>query len=278
MNKLILLSVVFSAFTHTGFTQVSMPALSPTQTIKQDFGIGEIELTYSRPAAKGRKIFGDLVPMNKLWRTGANAATRIRFSEPVEIGGKKLDSGTYVIYSIPNPGSWEVIINKGIDNWGTDGYKETEDVVRFITTPVKIRPALESLTLDFSDLTATSCVLNIKWEKTSVPVLIVTDFKSKLKAQLEAALLGDNKPYWEAARFFTEFDKDLDRALNYVTQALENNKEAFWIWLYKANIQKEMGDKTGALESSKKSMELARTLKNEDYIKMNKDLQRSLKK
>lgn len=278
MNKLILLTFVFSAFTQTGKAQVNMPALSPTQTVKQDFGIGEIELTYSRPAAKGRKIFGGLVPMNKLWRTGANAATRIRFSEPVEIGGRQLDSGSYVIYSIPNPGSWEIIINKGINNWGTDGYTDTEDVVRFTTTPVKIRPGLESLTMEFSNLTATSCLLNIKWEQTSVPVLIVTDFKRKLKTNLEAALELENKPYWEAARFFTEIDKDLDRALDYVTRALKINKEAFWIWLYKANIQKEMGDKDGALESSKKSMELARTFKNEDYIKMNKDLQRSLKK
>lgn len=277
MNKLIVLIIAFVGITGVVNAQVKMPALSPTQTIRQDFGIGFIELTYSRPAAKGRKIFGDLVPLNKLWRTGANAATRISFSEPVEIGGKKLDSGTYVIYSIPNPGSWEIIFNKGLNNWGIDGYKASEDVVRFSTSPVKIKPLQESFSMEFSDVTPTSCILNIKWEKTSVPILIVTDFKSKLKSQLEAALKSDKKPYWEAAQFYTEYDRDLNLALENVTEALKSQPEAFWIWLYKAKIQKDMGDKDGAMQSSEKSMELAKKFKNDDYIKMNKDLQKSLK-
>ena len=100
--------------------QVRMPAPSPTQTIKQDFALGSIEVKYSRPAAKGRKVMGDLVPYNKLWRTGANAATLIKFTDAVEIQGKRVDTGSYVLYTIPGTDTWEVILNKGLNNWGVD--------------------------------------------------------------------------------------------------------------------------------------------------------------
>src|SRR4051812_36059567 len=110
-QTLLILTVFFASFANA---QVKMPAPSPTQTIKQDFATGTIELTYSRPAAKGRKIFGDLVPFNKLWRTGANAATIIKFSEPVDINGKHLDSGSYALYTMPGVDTWDIILNKGI--------------------------------------------------------------------------------------------------------------------------------------------------------------------
>ena len=257
--------------------QVKMPAPSPTQTVKQDFAIGTIELTYSRPTAKGRKIFGDLVPYNKLWRTGANGATKIVFSDAVEIGGKKLDSGTYVLYTIPGIDSWEVIINRGLKNWGIDGYKETEDVVRFKVEPMKMKNKLESFTMEFSDVRPETVSLDIKWEKTAVSIPIVANFKDKVRAQIEAAMKTDKKPYWAAAQFYNEYDKNLPMALENATRAIEANKEAFWMWIYKAKIQKEMGDNAGAMASSKKSMELAEAAKNDDYVKMNKDFQKSLK-
>jgi len=277
MKKTLLLSIAISCFALLSMAQVKMPAPSPTQTIKQEFGIGTIELTYSRPSIKGRKIFGDLVPFNKLWRTGANAATRLVFSEPVEIGGKKIDSGTYVLYTIPGYDTWEVILNKGLDNWGIDGYKETEDVVRFKVEPAKMKSKLESFTMEFAEQTAESCSLNIKWEKTSVAIPVVANFKDKVRAQIEAAMKSNKKPYWQAAQFYNEYDKNLPVALDNVSQAIDQNKEAFWMWIYKAKIQKDMGDKAGAMESSKKSMELATAAKNDDYVKMNKDLQKTLK-
>lgn len=272
LSLLLLSSLIFSAT-----AQVKMPAPSPTQIIKQEFGIGSIELTYSRPSIKGRKIYGDLVPFNKLWRTGANAATRLFFSEPVEIAGKKLDSGTYVLYTIPGMDSWDVILNKGLENWGTDGYKETEDVVRFKIEPMRMRNKLETFTIEFSDVTAEACSLNIQWERTSVSIPLVANFKDKVRMQIEAAMKTDKKPYWQAAQFYNEYDKNLPVALENVTKAVEENKEAFWIWIYKAKIQKDLGDMAGAMVSSKRSMELAAAAKNDDYVKMNKELQKTLK-
>lgn len=254
-----------------------MPAPSPTQTVKQDFGVGSIELIYSRPSMKDRKIFGDLVPYNKLWRTGANAATRLSFSEAVEIGGKKIDTGTYVLYTIPGIYNWEIILNKGLDNWGTDGYKETQDIVRFKIEPMKMKKKLETFTIEFSDVKPETCSLDIKWEKTSVSIPLMANFKDKVRMQLDAAMKTDKQPYWQAAQFYNEYDKNLSMALDNVTKAIAENKEAFWMWIYKAKIQKDMGDMAGAMESSKKSMELAAAAKNDDYVKMNKDLQKTLK-
>lgn len=277
MKKIFLPVLALSAFFMSVTAQVNLPAPSPTQKIKQDFGIGFIELTYSRPAVKDRKIFGDLVPFNKLWRTGANAATRIYFSEPVEIGGKKLDSGTYVLYTIPGIDSWEIIFNKGLENWGIDGYKESEDVARFTADPQKSRRKTESFTIEFTDVKPSSCAMEIKWEKTFVSIPIAVNFLDKVRAQVEAAMKTPKKPYWQAAQFYYEYEKNLPLALENATKAIEGNKEAFWMWIYKAKIQKEMGDKAGAMESSKTSQQLAEAAKNDDYVKMNKDLQKTLK-
>lgn len=272
-----LVAVACSLFISTAGAQVKMPAPSPVQTIKQDFGIGSIELTYSRPGTKGRKVFGDLVPTGKLWRTGANAATKIVFSDAIEIGGKKVDSGTYVLYTIPNDENWEIILNKGLSNWGIDGYKESEDVVRFKVDAVKTKTAVETLTMQFTDIKATSCKLEISWEKKAVIIPIVTDINEKMKAQIEAAMLTDKKPYWQAAQFYNEFDKNLAKALENINKAIEGNAKAFWMLLYKAKIQQEMGDTAGAIKTSKESSALAKEAGNDDYVRMNDKLQKELK-
>ncbi|MEI7964775.1 MAG: DUF2911 domain-containing protein [Chitinophagaceae bacterium] len=277
MNKIIITLIMITGLFSFATAQVRMPAPSSTQTIKQDFGLGSITLTYSRPNAKGRKIFGDLVPYEKIWRTGANAATRLVFTDPVEIGGKRIDTGTYVLYSMPGLDSWEFIINKGINNWGTEGYKESEDVCRFKIEPVKMKTKLESFTMQFANVKAESCELHVMWEKTALVIPISTNIKDKVRAQLEAGMLTDNKPYWQAAQFYKEYDNNPAKALENVTKATETNEKAYWIWIYKAKLQHEMGDDAGAMISSKKSLELALEAKNDDYVKMNKELQKKLK-
>ncbi len=257
--------------------QVKMPAPSPTQTIKQDFAMGNIELTYSRPSAKGRKVFGDLVPYNKLWRTGANGATIIKFSDPVEIKGKRVDTGSYALYTIPGAESWEIILNKGLKNWGVDGYKESEDVIRIMVEPMKMKNNIETFTMQFADIKGESCELHIMWAKTAVVIPITASIREKVKAQIEAAMQTEKKPYWQAAQFYNEYEKNSTKALEYASKAVEANPKAFWMWLYKARIQKDLGDKAGALVSAQKSLELATAEKNDDYIKMNEELIKKLK-
>lgn len=277
MKKIFAIAAVCCLYCFHAAAQVKMPAPSPVQHLKQDFGMGSIELIYSRPGAKGRRVFGDLVPNGKLWRTGANEATRIIFTDAVEIGGKKIDSGTYVLYSIPTEESWEIILNRGLNNWGIEGYKESEDIVRFRITPVKTKTPVETFTMQFTNMKPESCDLEIAWEKTVATIHITTDIKEKLKAQIEAGLAGDKKPYWEAANFYKEYERNLPRALEYVNKALEGNEKAYWIFLYKAKIQKEMGDTAGAMATSKISLALAKEEGNEDYVKMNVELQKELR-
>jgi hypothetical protein len=279
MKKIIATLTLLSSFYFPAAeAQVKMPAPSPVQTIRQDFGMGRVELTYSRPSARGRKVFGDVVPYGKLWRTGANAPVKIVFTEPVTLCDKKIDTGTYVLYTIPGEESWVVILNKGLGNWGVDGYKESEDVARCTVPSSTLKQPVETFTMQFGQIKPESCTLEMMWEKRAVSVPITTNIKDKLRAQIESAMSGEKKPYWQAAQFYNEYDKNLPKALENVTRAVEANPKAYWIMLYKARIQKEMGDIAGATQSANASRALAKEEGNDDYVKMNDDLLKELKK
>ena len=157
--NLVVCSLVFST---SGIAQVRMPAPSPTQFIKQDFGLSSIELTYSRPSLKGRNVFGTVVMYDSLWRTGANSATKIKFNDPVEILGHQVDTGSYAIYTIPHKnGEWTFVLNKGSNNSGVSGYQESEDVFRANIMSKKMANKVETFTMQFSDITLESCVLTL---------------------------------------------------------------------------------------------------------------------
>ncbi|MEJ7627315.1 MAG: DUF2911 domain-containing protein [Ferruginibacter sp.] len=275
--KNVLITAAFVVSAMAVQSQIKMPQPSPTQTLKQDFAMGNIELKYSRPAAKNRTIFGDLVPYGKVWRTGANSATTIRFSEPVEIMGKKVDTGSYAIYTIPGMDSWEVILNKGTSNWGAMGYKESDDVIRFKTEAVKIKTETENFTMQFDNIKPESLELWAIWGKTGIKIPITANIKDKLRTQVETAMSGEKKPYWQAAQFYNEYDKNYPKALENINKAAEENAKAYWVLLYKARIQKEMGDMAGAKATSMKSMEVAKAEKNDDYVKLNEEFMKTLK-
>ena len=280
MKKIFLSAIIVSA-SLLATAQVDMPAPSPTQKIKQDFGMGEIVLTYSRPSLKERAVFGDkseLAPLGQLWRTGANAATRLHFSDFVNIGGKNLDSGTYVLYTIPGEKEWTIIINKGIDNWGTNGYTDSADVVRFTVPSYTLNiPSIESFTMGFSNLKPESCDLTMMWAKTAVMVPITTNIKDRLRAQIEDALKKDKKPpYWQAANFYYEWDKNYDKALANVNAAIEKNQDAFYMYLLRAKVEKEQKNNASALADAKKCKELATAQKNDDYVRQADKLMASL--
>ena len=257
--------------------QFKVPAPSPTQTIKQDFALGSIEVIYSRPSAKGRVVFGDLVPYGKLWRTGANNATVIRFNDPVQINGKKIDTGSYALYTIPGIDTWEIILNKGYTNSGITNYKESDDVARFKVTPMKIKNPLENFTIQFSDIKPESCTLQLMWQKTGVEIPITALIKDRMRTLLEQALLSDKKPYFAAAQFYNEYDNNQRKALENIDNAVKENPKAYYMWLYKAKIENAMGNKAAAKKSSQTSLALATEQKNDDYIKMNQELLKKLK-
>ncbi len=255
--------------------QVTMPQPSPTQTIRQAFGMGTIELTYSRPSIRGRQLFGAnsvLAPLGKPWRTGANAATSILFTDSVSIGGKTLDTGRYVIYTIPNKGQWEVVFSKGTAYPGQEGFTESDDVVRVKAPAATVSNPVETFTMQFGNVLNESCDLQLMWGNTVVKVPITTSIKDRLRTQMEAALQGDNKPYQQAATFYYEWDKDYAKALDNVSKGIEQNPNAYWLYLLKARIQKAAGDNTGAIATANKTVEVATAAKNDDYVRMAKEL------
>jgi uncharacterized protein YdeI (BOF family) len=251
---------------------IKTPAPSPTQTIKQDFALSSIEITYSRPAAKGRKIFGDLVPFGKIWRTGANGATKVTFGEDVKVGGLPVKAGSYAIYSVPNANEWEIIINKGANNGGLAGYKTEDDVARFKVKAMELPMMIENFTIILGNLTASSADIQILWENTAVQIPVVADIDAKIMAQINTAMTVDSRPYYQAASYYFDNGKDINKALEWATKAVEAQPTAYWVMHLKAKVQAKAGDKAGAKASAMKSMEMAKEAKNDDYVVLNQKL------
>lgn len=282
MNKI---SLIASAIALTLTTLVSQaqtlktPAPSSSQTIKQGFGLGEISVDYSRPSVKGRTVFGDLVPYGKMWRTGANAATKITFSDDVKVEGKDVKAGTYAIYTIPNKDSWEVILYNDLTIGGnTANFKAENEVARVVVKPTALSKSVETFTINLSDVTATSTTLEFIWEKTLVPVKITTDIDAKVMKSIESTMAVDARPYFQAANYYYENNKDLNQALIWVNKAVEQNPKAFWIYMLKARIELKLNDKKAAIATAEKTAALATEAKNDDYVKMANDLIAEAKK
>ena len=279
MKKFVFIALAaFSVIGTTIKAQVKMPAPSTTQTIRQDFGLGTIELVYSRPNIKGRSLLmnkSELVPLGQLWRTGANAATRIHFSDNVSIGGHALDTGSYVIYTIPNKSDWTIIINRGIKNWGTV-YNQDEDVFRITVPSMNYSAKTETFTMNFVNITNTTCDLQLTWGNTAVNIPITTNINDRIRASIESGLMSDKKPYYQASTFYYEIDHNNAKALENINKAIGENPKAFWMYLQKAKIQKSMGDKAGAKMSAQQVITFATEAKNNDYVGMANDLIKSM--
>ena len=255
---------------------IRTPQPSPTQTIKQDFAVSSIELTYSRPGMRGRKIFGDLVPYGKVWRTGANGATHIKFNDDVVIGGQPLKAGDYAIYTVPGPNEWEIILNKGYNKSGTE-YSQTEDVLRFKVKPMKIDEPVETLTMQFANIKPNSTDLHIMWERTAIAIPITTDVDARVMKDIDRAMNQDTRPYFQAAMYYLESGRDLNQAVSWFDKAIEQNPNGYWIYHQKANALAKLGRKEEARTTAQKSMDLARQAKNDDYVKLNEKLLDSLR-
>ncbi len=275
--KKILLALSLGCSVFGVSAQLKTPAPSSTQNIKQEFGLGSVELSYSRPNVKGRKIFGDLVPFGKVWRTGANSATTLTFTDDVIIGETKIAAGKYGLLSIPEAASWTLIITKQTDVTSPAAYKQSEDVVRVKATPYPMKDAMESLTMQFGDVKATSTNLYILWDKTMVSLPIKTEIDGKIMAQINSLPKDDKFPYFSAAAYYMESGKDLNQALEWYNKAAEQDPKAYWVLHQKAKCLAKLGKKEEAKATAKKSIELAKEGKNDDYVKLNEKLLATLK-
>ncbi|WP_103068584.1 DUF2911 domain-containing protein [Aquimarina sediminis] len=253
--------------------QVKTPQPSPTSKIEQVVGLTDVSVEYSRPSVKGRTIFGDLVPYDKLWRTGANKNTQITFSDDVKVEGKELKKGTYAIFTKPGKENWEVIFYSDANNWGTPQKWDDAKVGAKVTVKANTIPMnVETFTIMFSDFKMDSAIINFLWANTEAAVKLEVPSKEKAIASIEKAMAGPSaNDHYQAATFYKAIG-EIAKAKENIDKAISIRKEpAFWYHRQQSLIYAKSGDKAGAIKAAKTSLELAEKAGNADYVKMNKD-------
>jgi len=256
--------------------KIDFPTPSPACTLKQRVGLTDIEIVYSRPSMKDRQVFGALVPFGQVWRTGANAATKITFSTDVTLNGAAVAAGSYALYTIPGEDEWTIILNKGVGKSGTQ-YDEKDDVVRFKVSAKNLPMSIDTFTIEFNRIRDESALLNLVWDQTVVSISLEIELTNKLVPQIEAVMASDakSKPYFQAAMFYYDHGLDLKKASQWVDAAIAQ-REAYYIVHLKAKILAKMGDKAGAIAAAKQSSELAAKAKDSGYVRLNEALISSL--
>ena len=234
MKKLFLIACLV-AFTYTASAQIEAPQPSPFSKIEQKVGLTDVTLEFSRPGVKGRTVFGDLVPFGKVWRTGANANTKITFSTDVTVNGQTLKAGSYAIYTIPNKDKWEVMFYADSNNWGTPRKWDDSKVVAKASADVIPMPVnIETFTISFDDLTNNSGIIGILWEKTYVGVQFETPTDKGVMASINKVMGGPSaNDYYAAAVYFKEQGKDMAQAVKWIDKAIEMTKERPRFWFYR---------------------------------------------
>lgn len=279
MKSLLQISVCLIAFvlfgTLSADAQLKTPAPSPASKLEQTVGLTDVTIEYSRPSKKGREIFGDLVPYGTMWRTGANASTKVSFSEDVTVGGQELKKGKYALYTIPGEDEWTIIFHNNLTHGGTggDNYKAEEDALRFTVKPAKMGHSTETFTIDVSDLTNESANINLVWDNTKVTIPLQVATTQSVMASIEKVMAGPSwYDYYLSARFYAENGQDIKQAHDWMTEAVKmGGDEKFWVLRQASLIEAKMGEYNDAIEYAQKSLKLAEEAKNMDYIKMNKE-------
>jgi hypothetical protein len=273
MKKIIIVLAIMLANFATE-AQIKTPQSSPKATVMQSVGLTDVEINYSRPSARGRAVFGNLVPFGKVWRTGANENTTISFSDDVIIDGKTLTKGKYSLFTIPKIESWEIIFYKTTDNWGNpEEWKEENVALRTMVKPEVLNKSVETLIIAINALDNNFAFLEMSWENSFAAMKFEVPTQRKATANIAKVLSGPvSADYFAAAQFLFQSNGDNVKALEYINKSLDMSKEKpFWYNRLKSLIQAKAGDKKGAVETAKASLAAAEIAKNQDYVKMNKD-------
>ena len=264
-----------------GFAQIKTPQASPLEKTSTTIGLTDVTLEYSRPGVKGRdrNIFGGLAPYGEVWRTGANASTKVSFSDSVKIKGQWLPGGTYALYTIPGKDEWTVIFSKNLELWGATGYKPEEDALRVKVKPTNMTEPVETFTIDFANYNNGGADMNIMWDFTKVTVPIESEVDQKVMASIKETMskpVDKAGPYYQAANYYYRNDKDKQQALLWVDQAIAKEDRYFYQYL-KALILADLNKPKEAIKAAERSKELAKN-ENPEYVKMNDELIAKLSK
>jgi len=273
MNKVVLfLLAIVASFSLEA--QIQTPAPSPASKLMQTVGLTEVMVDYSRPSMRGRTVFGDLVPYGKLWRTGANAYTKISFDTDVTIAGQEVKSGTYSIFSKPSEKNWEVFFYTDTQGGGTPREWDEAKVVAKATVPVyPIDMPVETFTITIDDVKSNGANLGIIWDNVYVAIPFEVPADKTVMSSIDKVLAGPSAgDYYAAAVYYSSEDKDINKAKEWMNKAMSmTEKPAFWQLRQQSLILAKAGDKKGAIAAAKKSLTGAEAAGNDDYVKMNKD-------
>ncbi len=273
--KKLFLGLFVASLTLSGNAQIKTPQPSPLSKIEQKVGLTDVTVEYSRPGVKGRKVFGDLVPFGKLWRTGANKNTIVTFSQDVTIDGKSLKKGSYAIFTKPGATSWEVMFYNDTNNWGTPRKWDDKKVALTTTAKVEKMPmSIESFTITIDDLTNSSAVLGILWENTYAGIKFNVPTDKAVESSISSVMAGPGpNDYYAAASYYMDEGKDIKKAMMWIDKAVDltSDQPRFWYLRKQSLIHAKAGDKKGAIKAAKASLMHAEKANNADYVKMNKD-------
>lgn len=270
MKKPLILALLTASL--SAHAQLNFPPASPEAHFTQQVGFARITVKYERPLARGRKIMGGLVPYNgELWRTGAGDCSTIKFSEDLTIGGQKVPAGNYSLFSIPAADEWTIVLNRDTTMHGTGGYDQAKDLVRFKAKPETTNRFYEAFTIEVQDIVKNNANLYLTWENTSVKIPIQTTADEKIMADIKKKIVDEKgtRPMllFQAANYYYENDKDINQALTWIQQTTAQEAKANFL-LTQARIQMKAGKHSEAIESAKKSAEVARADKNEAAAKI----------
>ncbi len=274
MSRILTLALsLFFVATLSVDAQIKTPAPSPSASFSQDFGLVSVSAEYSRPAKNGRTIFAadGLVPFGKVWRTGANAVTKVTFSGDVMVEGKDLKGGSYAILTKPGASSWDIhFYDYESGNWGS--YVEKDPSLVVTVSPKMVSTTTESFLIYVDDISSDAATLNLAWDKTVVPVSLKTEVDAQVMANIEKVLAGPTAgDYYAAGVYYYNADKDLNKALEYVQKATHSDSPRFWQVRMESQILAKLGKYKEAIKVAEKSKALAMEAGNDDYVKINSD-------
>lgn len=257
-------------------TKLSIPPLSPTTRIHQNFSTSFIDLTYSRPSLRGRTAFGGVVPYGTVWRTGANTITKVRFGEEVKINGQAVPAGAYALLAIPDTREWTLILNRDTTQWGSYDYKQALDVLRVKAKPTKLAAPVETMSLTVENLKPASADLVLSWDRTQVALPLTADPDRVVMGQIEQAMKGEKRPYVQAAQYYYNTGKDLMPAIGWLDEFIKANPTEYFGYYWKAKLLQKQGKNQEAIAAANKSLELVKEDKNEvskaEYTRLNQEV------
>lgn len=255
--------------------QVDPPRISPASTLVQQIGLTEVRVSYSRPAARGRKIFGALVPYGRIWRVGANESTKFKVSTDIRVEGNLLAAGEYALYAFPDEASWEIVFHADTSHWG-DGrtaYNPEEDVFRIVVQPKRVEEYRENFSISFDRITHDGAIMQWLWGHTLIEIPLEVDTRAQMRKKIAKAVQEDPsaQTLYEAARYFQEQDMEHQTSRAYLLKAIELEGDTYYFYRVLSLVEAELGNYAGAIRAAEKSLKIAQEQGKDEFVRMNQE-------